>query len=131
MISNIARHLGANRVGLAAQERQQQDVFRLEDCVAFQFGDPVAFLMLTRKEPVSRSLERRFKDFLRRLPSDAFREAKLPIRQAPGPRLLPCWRSFVAFLSSGARFPDNGFATQNQWRRGNHLERATSGAHPT
>ena len=67
MILDVSRHPHADRVRFQTQKRQQQDVFRLENRVAFQLGDPVAFLVLPREEPVGRPFERRFQGILREI----------------------------------------------------------------
>src|SRR5262249_10922108 len=57
VILNITRERAANRVGLAAEEGQEEDVLGLEDRVAFELANPVAGLGLALQEPVGRALQ--------------------------------------------------------------------------
>src|SRR5262249_45959275 len=49
----IARALAGHVAVLAPEEGEKQDVLRLEDGVAFQFGDPVAVGLLALEEEIA------------------------------------------------------------------------------
>ena len=57
VVLDIAGTSDADRVGFPTQERHQQDVFRLEDRVAFELADPVALFVLPGQQPVAGSLQ--------------------------------------------------------------------------
>ena len=73
MVLDVTRATHADRVGFPTQERQQQNVFRLEDRVALELGDPVAFLDAAAPA-ASRSSAR--------APDRAFRAASWPVEMS-------------------------------------------------
>ena len=133
MILDVSRTPDADRIGFAAQERHQQDIFRLEDRVALELADPVALLGLPRQEPVAAFAPgpipgRRAGESSRR---DRATRAR-PIPKAWARRLRPCWRSCVpdplphSEVSEG--WQDHEKRIDNRW---NAFALPASGAHPT
>ena len=58
LVQHVLGALRGNRVSLAAQPGQQQDVFAFEDRIAFQLADPVAIGVLFGQEPLPRAGDR-------------------------------------------------------------------------
>ena len=131
MILNVPCHPRTNRIGLEPQERQQQDVFRLEDRVTFQLGDPVAVVVLAGQQPVGRSFERRFQRIVREIGMSHGTSRGCPFGGLQVVAAFPVGDHALRSSGSGPGVPATALPRKTNGSRDKRPFHSTGGAHPT